>query len=56
MGEAPEVAGTTGVGEDEDTSSAAPTRTRRQAPPVPVRSVNDQRVITYMRNKVVELE
>ena len=48
MGEAPEVAGTTGAGEEEDTSSAAP--------PAPVRSVNDQRVITFMRNKVVELE
>ena len=56
MGEAPEVAGTTGAGEDEDTSSAAPTRRRRRAPPAPVRSANDQRVITYMRNKVVELE
>ena len=56
MGDAPEVAGTTGAGEDEDTSSAAPTRHRRQAPPAPVRSVNDQRVITYMRNKIVELE
>ena len=47
MGDAPEVAGTTGAGEDEDTSSAAP---------VPVRSVNDQRVMTYMRNKIAELE
>ena len=56
MGEAPEVAETTGASEDEDTSSAAPTRHRRRAPPDPVRSVNDQRVITYMRNKVVELE
>ena len=56
MGEAPEVAGTTSAGEDEDTSSAASTRGRRRAPPTPVRSVNDQRVITYMRNKVVELE
>ena len=56
MGEAPEVAGTTGAGEDEDTSSAAPTRHRRRAPPDSVRSVNDQRVITFMRNKVVELE
>ena len=56
MGEAPEVAGATGAGEDEDTSSAAPARTHRQAPPVPVRSVNDQRVMTYMRNKIAELE
>ena len=56
MGEAPEVAGTTGASEEEDTSSAAPTRRRRRAPPVPVRSVNDQRVITFMRNKIVELE
>ena len=56
MGEAPDVAGTTGAGEDEDTSSAAPARTRRQAPPAPVRSVNDQRVMTYMRNKIAELE
>ena len=56
MGEAPEVAGTAGAGEDEDTSSAAPTRHRRQTPPAPVRSVNDQRVMTYMRNKVAELE
>ena len=55
MGEAPGVAGTTGAGDEEDTSSAAPTR-RRRAPPVPARSVNDQRVITFMRNKVVELE
>ena len=56
MGEAPEVAGTTGAGEDEVTSSAAPTRHRRRASPAPVRSVNDQRVFTYMRNKVAELE
>lgn len=56
MGEAPEVAGTTGAVDEEDTSSAAPTRRRRQAPPAPVRSVNDQRVITFMRNKVGELE
>ena len=56
MGEAPEVAGATGAGEDEDTSSTAPTRHRRRTPPAPVRSVNDQRMITYMRNKVVELE
>ena len=56
MGEAPEVAGTTGTGEDEDTSLAAPTRHRHRASPAPVRSVNDQRVITYMRNKIVEQE
>ena len=58
MGEAPEVAGTTGAGEgeEEDTSSAAPTRRRRRTPPAPARSVNDQRVMAYMRNKVVELE
>ena len=56
MGEAPGVAGTTGAGDEEDTSSAAPTRRRRRAPPAPARSVNDQRVITFMRNKVVELE
>ena len=56
MGEAPEVAGTTGAGDEEDTSSAASTRRRRQAPPAPVRSANDQRVITFMRNKVGELE
>ena len=55
MGEAPGVAGTTGAGDEEDTSSAAPTHHRR-APPAPARSVNDQRVITFMRNKVVELE
>ena len=55
MGEAPGAAGTTGVGDEEDTSSAAPTR-RCRAPPAPARSVNDQRVITFMRNKVVELE
>ena len=55
MGEAPGVAGTTGAGDEEDTSSAAPAR-RRRAPPAPARSVNDQRVITFMRNKVVELE
>ena len=55
MGEAPGVAGMTGVGDEEYTSSAAPTR-RRRAPPAPARSVNDQRVITFMRNKVVELE
>ena len=55
MGEAPGVAGTTGAGDEEDTSSAAPTR-RRRAPPAPARSVNDQRVITFMRNKVLELE
>ena len=55
MGEAPEVAETTGAGE-EDTSSAAPTRHRRRASPAPARSVNDQRVMTYMRNKIVELE
>ena len=54
MGEAPGVAGTTGADDEEDTSSAAPSR--RRAPPVPARSVNDQRVITFMRNKVVELE
>ena len=56
MGEAPDVAGTTGVDDEEDTTSAAPTRRRRQAPPAPVRSVNDQRVITFMRNKVLEVE
>ena len=56
MGEAPDVAGTTGADDEEDTTSAAPTRRRRQAPPAPARSVNDQRVITFMRNKVVELE
>ena len=56
MGDAPDVAGTTGAGEDKDTSSAAPARTRCQAPPVPVRSANDQRVMTYMRNQVAELE
>ena len=56
MGEAPGAAGTTGAGDEEDTSSAAPTRRRRRAPPAPVRSVNDQRVMTFMRNKVVELE
>ena len=56
MGEAPDVAGTTGAGDEEDTASAAPTLRRRQAPPAPVRSVNDQRVLTFMRNKVVELE
>ena len=56
MGETPGVAGTTGAGEDEDTSSAAPTRHLRRAPSAPVRSVNDQRVFTYMRNKVAELE
>ena len=56
MGEAPGVAGTTGAGDEEDTSSAAPTRHRRRAPPAPARSVNDQRVITFMRNKVVDLE
>ena len=56
MGETPEVAGAAGAGEDEDTSSAAPTRPRRQAPPAHARSVNDQRVITYMRNKIIELE
>ena len=55
MGEAPGVTGTTGAGDEEDTSSAAPAR-RRRAPPAPARSVNDQRVITFMRNKVVELE
>ena len=55
MGEAPGVAGTTGAGDEEDTSSAAPAR-RRRAPPAPARRVNDQRVITFMRNKVVELE
>ena len=55
MGEAPGVAGTTDAGDEEDTSSAAPTH-RRRAPPAPARSVNDQRVITFMRNKVVELE
>ena len=55
MGEAPGVAGTTSAGDEEDTSSAAPAR-RRRAPPAPARSVNDQRVITFMRNKVVELE
>ena len=56
MGEAPEVAGATGAGEDEDTSSAAPARACRQDSLVPVRSVNDQRVMTYMRNKIAELE
>jgi len=57
MGEAPEVAGTTGAGDEEDTSSAAPVRRRRrQTPPAPVRSANDQRVITFMRNKNAELE
>ena len=55
MGEAPGVAGTTGAGDEEDTSSAAPAR-RRRAPLAPARSVNDQRVITFMRNKVLELE
>ena len=29
---------------------------RRRAAPAPPRSANDQRVITYLRNKVVELE
>ena len=58
MGEAPEVAGTTGAdeGEEEDTSSAAPTRRCHRTPPAPARSVNDQRVMAYMTNKVVELE
>ena len=56
MGEAPGAAGTTRAGDEEDTSSAAPTRRHRRAPPAPARSVNDQRVITFMRNKVVELE
>ena len=56
MGDAPDVAGTTGAGKDEDTSSAAPARTRCQATPAPMRSANDQRVMTYMRNKIVELE
>ena len=56
MGEVPGVIGTTGAGDEEDTSSAAPTHRRRRAPPAPVRSVNDQRVITYMRNKIAELE
>ena len=56
MGEASEVAETTGAGEDEDTSSAAPTRHHRRASPAPARSVNDQRLMTYMRNKIVELE
>ena len=56
MGDAPDVPGTTGAGKDEDSSSAAPARTRCQATPAPVRSANDQRVMTYMRNKIVELE
>ena len=56
IGETPEVAGATGAGEDADTSSAASTRHRHRAAPAPERSVNDQRLITYMRNKVVELE
>jgi hypothetical protein len=57
MGEAPEAAGATGAGDEEETSSAAPSRRRRRrSPSAPVRSVNDQRVITYMRNKIVELE
>ena len=29
---------------------------RRRAAPAPPRSANDQRVITYLKNKVVELE
>ena len=29
---------------------------RRRAAPAPPRSVNDQRIITYLKNKVVELE
>jgi hypothetical protein len=56
MGEAPGVAGTAGAGDEEDTSLAAPIRRHRRAPPASARSVNDQRVITFMRNKVVELE
>ena len=56
MGDAPEAAGTTGAGEEEDTSSTAPTRHRRRTSPAPARSVNDQRVMTYMRNKIAELE
>ena len=56
MGEAPGVAGMTGADDEEDTSSAAPTRRRRRALSAPARSVNDQRVITFMRNKVLELE
>ena len=55
MGEAPGVAGTTGADDEQDTSSAVPTRCCRN-PPASMRSVNDQRVITFMRNKVVELE
>jgi len=54
MGEAPEVAGATGADDEEDTSSAAPNRRRRA--PAPSRGANDQRVITFMRNKVVGLE
>ena len=56
MGEAPGVAGTTGVEDEADTSSAAPSHRRHRSPPFPARSVNDQRVITFMRNKIVELE
>ena len=29
---------------------------RRRSTPVPHRSTNDQRLITYMRNKVIDLE
>ena len=56
MGEAPGVAGTTGVEDEEDTSSDAPSRHHHRSPPFPAQSVNDQRVITFMRNKIVELE
>ena len=56
MGEAPVIAVATGVDDEEDTSSAAPSHRRRRVPRAPARSVNDQRVFTYMRNKIAELE
>jgi hypothetical protein len=53
MGEATSSAGAT---RGAARSTAASSRRRRQTAVAPERSANDQRVFTYMRNKVIELE
>ena len=55
-GEATPIAATTGTGDEGGPTLAELVLRRRRTTSAPARSANDQRLITYMRNKVIELE
>ena len=55
VGETTSIAPTTGAGDEGGSPLTEPVR-RRRTTSVLGRSTNDQRLITYMRNKVIELE